>query len=298
MGHIFMADGQQPWMASHGTAAFATVLEGSVHRLYFSPRDRENRSRVAWLDIDMRKPTTVLRVSDVPVLDIGEPGYFDDHGVNVCQVVPFGGRYLMYYLGWNLGVTTPFRNAIGLAVSDVPHGPFVKYSPAPVLDRSHEDPLTLSTPWIVEENGVLRMWYGSSLSWEKDGLDIQHVIKYAESEDGINWRRDGRVVLPLMEGESGLARPCVMKTEHGYEMWYTRRIGRKVTCRIGYATSADGLLWQRRDAEVGIDVSASGWDSEMIDYPCVFRFEGRDYMLYNGNGFGRTGFGIAVRGGA
>lgn len=295
LGRVFVAQGQLPWLHSHGTAAIAMPLAGQAMRLYFSPRDAHNRSRVAWLDVDMRDPTQVLQLCEQPVLDIGEPGYFDDHGVNIAQIVAHQGKYYLYYLGWNLGVTTPFRNAIGLAVSDNPHGPYEKFSLAPVLDRSHEDPLTLSTPWILVENGVWRMWYGSSLSWEKDGLDIQHVIKYAESDDGIRWRRDGKVILPLGAGESGLARPCVVKRGGEYHMWYTRRLGRKATCRIGYASSADGLSWRRRDGEAGIEVSSAGWDSEMLDYPCVFAHGGRDYLLYNGNGFGRTGFGMAVR---
>ncbi len=40
-----------------------------------------------------------------------------------------------------------------------------------------------------------------------------------------------------------------------------------------------------------IDVSESGWDSEMIKYPCVFEHEGQLYMLYNGNSYGKTGIG-------
>ena len=187
----------------------------------------------------------------------------------------------------------PFRNAIGLAVEEGEG--FIKVSPAPILDRGHVDPLTLSVSWVLVEKGRWRMWYGSSLAWEQEGMDIMHVIKYAESDDGVTWQRSGQVCIGLLPGESGVARPCVEKKEDGYHMWYTRRIGRKETCRIGYATSEDGLDWVRKDNEVGIEVSESGWDSEMLCYPCVFAFEGRDYMLYNGNGFGRTGFGIAVR---
>jgi len=54
------------------------------------------------------------------------------------------------------------------------------------------------------------------------------------------------------------------------------------------------LRWKRKDREVGIDVSASGWDSEMIEYPFVFDHKGERYMLYNGNGYGKTGIGLAV----
>jgi len=32
----------------------------------------------------------------------------------------------------------------------------------------------------------------------------------------------------------------------------------------------------------------------MIEYPYVFYHKEKRYMLYNGNGFGKTGFGLAV----
>ena len=74
-------------------------------------------------------------------------------------------------------------------------------------------------------------------------------------------------------------------------MWFSCR-GR--TYRIGYAESADGRSWLRADERAGIGVSESGWDSESIEYPHVFDHGGRRYMLYNGNGYGKTGFGLAV----
>jgi hypothetical protein len=74
-------------------------------------------------------------------------------------------------------------------------------------------------------------------------------------------------------------------------MWYSFR---GQAYRIGYAESEDGRQWKRLDSHVGIDVSTTGWDSEMIEYPFVFDHKGQRYMLYNGNGFGKTGFGLAV----
>ena len=77
-------------------------------------------------------------------------------------------------------------------------------------------------------------------------------------------------------------------------MWFSCRSGKGETYRIGYADSPDGIAWTRRDGAAGIDISASGWDSEMIEYPFVFDHKGERYMLYNGNGYGKTGFGLAV----
>jgi len=63
-------------------------------------------------------------------------------------------------------------------------------------------------------------------------------------------------------------------------MWYSYRGRNNIkTYRIGYAESFDGLQWIRKDDDVGIDVSKTGWDSEMICYPFVFDYKEERYML-------------------
>lgn len=48
------------------------------------------------------------------------------------------------------------------------------------------------------------------------------------------------------------------------------------------------------DEKMQFDVSLEGWDSEMIYYGHMFRYKDKLYMLYNGNGYGKTGIGLAV----
>jgi hypothetical protein len=68
--------------------------------------------------------------------------------------------------------------------------------------------------------------------------------------------------------------------------------------RIGYGESEDGLTFNRLDssAEAALNVSssASAWDSLAVTYPYVFHHNSKRYMLYNGNEFGKTGFGLAI----
>ena len=66
------------------------------------------------------------------------------------------------------------------------------------------------------------------------------------------------------------------------------------TYRIGYAESQNGIDWDRMDEKAGIDLSLEGWDSEMISYPNVIKKENQLLMFYNGNGFGKSGFGYAT----
>jgi hypothetical protein len=138
------------------------------------------------------------------------------------------------------------------------------------------------------------MWYVSGTGWEMKDNQPRHYyhIKYAESSDGIHWRREGIVCIDYQSrDEYAIARPCVVRDGSIYKMWYSYRGERY---KIGYAESADGLRWERKDDESGIEASESGWDSEMLAYPFVFDDKGQRYMLYNGNGYGSTGIGIAT----
>ena len=63
---------------------------------------------------------------------------------------------------------------------------------------------------------------------------------------------------------------------------------------LGYAESLDGIHWERKPEKMNLTTSESGWDSEMLEYASVKKYGNTYYMLYNGNAFGKTGFGYAV----
>jgi len=292
LGLVFCPDHHHDWMQTHAANTMAEQIDSDLYRIYFSTRGERNRSSVGWVEIDMRSPTTVLRVADRAVVSPGRIGTFDDSGASMGCLVRDGAVRHLYYLGWNLGVTVPWRNSIGLAISRASDAPFEKWSEAPVLDRGPTDPFSISYPWVMIDNGRWRMWYGSNLSWGAQQTDMAHLIKYAESDDGIRWHRDGRIAIPFKSTEEyAMSKPCVVKERGCYRMWYSFR---GPAYRIGYAESADGVDFERMDERVGLFVSESGWDSESVEYPNVFEHQGTKYILYNGNGYGRTGFGIAV----
>ncbi len=296
LGLIFQPDCNRWWMQSHAALPTPLQLEGSRYRVYFASRDAENRSHVGFFEMDLENPTKILRVSKEPVLRPGPLGFFDDHGVYAASAVRHEGKVYLYTIGWNPGVRPPlFHASIGLAISEDGGESFRKYGKAPIMARSGYDPCFVSAPFVVNENDKWRMWYISCYRWDDSGETPQshYHIKYAESLDGIHWNRDGVVCLDHEhEGEKNIARTCVLKVGRGYQAWYSYDRGEGY--RIGYAESPDGICWQRMDEKVGIDVSDSGWDSEAQAYPYVIRHDGRLFMLYNGNGFGRNGIGLAI----
>ncbi len=291
VGRVFCPDGNFDWMRTHAAGPIAEHLHSDVFRVYFGCRDAENRTSIGSLELDLARPDRIANLSREPVVAPGSAGHFDDSGTSTGCLVQHGERRFLYYLGWNLGVTVPWRNSIGLAVSDGPDAPFRKFSPAPIVDRGPTDPFSISYPWVMRDGGRWRMWYGSNLAWGSLATAMAHVIKYAESDDGIHWKREGRIAIPARSREEyAIAKPCVLKEGSLYRMWFSHRGD---SYRIGYAESSDGTTWQRRDDETGVGVSPSGWDSESVQYAFVVRHRARLYMLYNGNRYGATGFGLA-----
>jgi hypothetical protein len=292
-GLVFQSNGQRAWMHSHASNPVALPFGDEFVRVYFASRDVSNRSHVTFLDVDPRQPTRIIRIADAPVLAPGPLGYFDDHGTFAMSLVRDGQRLLLYYVGWNPGASPLYYPSVGLAVSRDDGETFEKHSRAPIMGRSAVDPWMVSSPFVLQDRGRWRMWYLSGIGWrEEEGrLRSYYHTKYAESDDGVHWRRDGWVALELSPGEHNIARMCVLPDRDRYRAWYSYTA--EAGYRIGYAESADGLNWHRRDHEAGVAPSPTGWDSEATAYPYVFDFAGRRYMLYSGNDFGRGGLGLA-----
>lgn len=293
LGRVFCPSGEVEWMRSHAAVPIAHHLTDSFFRIFFSSRDSRGRSHTGYLVVDLKQPTRVLEIGEQPLLSPGALGAFDDSGSMGSWIASYKGTTHLYYVGWNLGVTVPFRNSIGLAILDK-GGKATRYADGPIVDRSVFEPHFCASCCVVPGEDYWRMWYLSCTQWSiHDGLPRHHYhIKYARSDDGIQWVRDGTVAIDYSSAaEYAISRPSVLRDGQLWKMWYSSR-GRSY--RIGYAESDNGQVWRRHDDVVGIDVTAGSWDSDMIEYPFVFDYEGARYMLYNGNEYGKSGFGIAV----
>jgi hypothetical protein len=306
-GLIYAADERLPWARSHAQIPTVAGRSGDALRILFSSRDGDNRSRIARLDVRSDALAEVLCVEPEPVLDLGKTGTFDDCGTMPSCVVEHQGIRYLYYIGWNVRNTVPYHNSVGLAISEDGGESYRRLFEGPVMDRTAQEPYFCATTCVRIENGIWRNWYLSCTGWDHiNGIaEPRYHIKYAESRDGIHWERRGQVAIDYADSnEGGLVRASVHKDGDTYRMWYSYRSqtayreNPAASYRIGYAESSDGIQWKRLDDQAGINVSESGWDSFMIAYPEVFSIDERLYMLYNGNGFGATGFGYAeaVRG--
>jgi hypothetical protein len=288
LGRVYIPSGEKLWLASHASVPFAEPMQDGLVRIWFSPRDAANHSHIAWLVIEMARPDRVLAIANEPVLGCGPPGAFDDCGAMMSWLA--GER--LYFIGWTTRATVPFHVSIGLAERA---GGNWRRSPAPLLDRGPEDPWFCSNPSVLNDGTRQRMWYLGGLGWEQIGgrWSPSYHICHAHSTDGLHWQDRGTVAVPLEGDEFALARPSVLRTSEGWLMWFCART-RSRPYRLRAARSFDGLHWDRAPDLGGLEPAETGWDREMIAYPHVFEHIGARWMLYCGNGFGRSGFGLAV----
>lgn len=285
------------WMQTHAMLPTVIHITGDKFRVYFSGRDDQNRSHIGYANLEINDgEIKVTDYSKEPVLKIGERGCFDDNGVTPSCIIKKDNEWFMYYIGWNSGTTTTRMGLIaGLAISKDNGLSFSRYSRSPLLERTDREPFSILTaPYVIFGNNKWEMWYVSCEGWRSKDVPTYN-IKYANSSDGINWEREGHVCIDFIDdNETALARPCVIKENDIYKMWFSYKDPR-TGYRIGYAESLDGKNWKRSIKPAGLTIGEEGsWDSEMIEYSFVFEHKGIKYMLYNGNGYGENGAGYAV----
>lgn len=296
-GMIYAPDGSLDWAATHAMLPTPDPISTETIRVYVGCCDAGGVGRIGYVDMRADDPRAIVGKSERPVLGIGAPGCFDDNGVVPTSIVtlPNGDKYL-YFVGFELGASIRYRLFTGLAVSTDGGNTFGRASRAPILDRSDVELFFRCGTFVLYDNGLFRMWYVAGSEWtEIDGKSLPvYLIKYLESKDGITWGDKGVLCLDVERSdEHGFGRPWVVKRPDGtYQMYYSIR-KRNLGYRLGYAESGDGINWHRMDGEIGLDVSSQGWDSEMLCYPAILANRSQTFMLYNGNGFGRTGFGYA-----
>ena len=256
----------------------------------------------AFLDVAVDDPSRVLAICSRPLLDLGLPGSFDEHGIMPVMPVELNGDLLLYYTGWSrLGGKAPYNNSSGVAVSRDGGTTFERLFRGPVLTRSAREPLSATLSWIVvDADGIWHMWYSTGTEWVEgeDRMEPVYVIAQAWSRNGVEWMRDGRPAVSPLDRFEAQSRPTVLYRRGQWHMWFCHRGSRQFrdgasAYRMGYARSTDLQVWERDDSAAGIDVSENGWDSIMVAYPCVVTTPIGVLMFYNGSGFGASGFGWA-----
>lgn len=306
LGRVFVPSGEQAWMHSHCQNPTPLLMDDRI-RVFFNCRtkvgaDGMPKSTATTIDLDITDPTRILALPSGPLLPFGKLGSFDEFGVMAGTVIRRpDGEVWVYYVGWSRNLGVPYNHAIGVAVSRDGGTSFERLGDGPVISRSVHEPYIQNSPFVARVGDTYHLWYSSGIGWKMhDGKpESVYVLMHATSRDGIEWQRSGRPIVPYRVDDECQTNPSLLHRDGRWHLWFCWRHGLDFRnaqrgYRMGYAWSDDLATWHRDDDASPLEPSASGWDAEMVCYPCVFTLpDGRTFMLYSGNGFGREGFGIA-----
>jgi hypothetical protein len=286
-----------------------TVVFENFVRIYFSTRREDEEtgkylSFISFIDID-KDFKNILNSSSQEIIALGELGTFDEHGIFPINLLKEENRILAYTCGWNRRVSVSVETSIGLAISEDDGVTFKKYGNGPIVSSSLKEPVLVGDAFVQKHDEIYHMWYIFGVKWivatETEPEARVYKIAHAISKDGIQWRKEEgiQIVSDKLNEDECQALPTVIKIGTRYHMYFCYREATdfrknpKRSYKLGYAYSDDLKHWIRDDDNSGITTTADDWDSDMMCYPHLFECNSKVYLLYNGNEFGKYGFGIA-----
>ena len=278
---------------------------GEINRIYFSSRLRDFQnfpeSRILYVDYDsdFRR---VINYCEEPVLHESDVGSYDEHGI--FPIHPHKGKdgVLRAYLsGWSRRISVPVETAVGVAESSDGGKTFQRLGQGPILCANPSEPFLVGDPFLWEADLDTYMFYIAGKSWSlfqtEDSPQRVYKIRGAKSKDGLTWERLNQDLIQDSLGPNECqALPSLSRWQDRFLMAFCYRHpddfrkNEKRGYRLGFAESYDLENWIRVDRE--IQTEKSNWDSEMQCYPHLFSTEGKLRILYNGNQFGKHGFGM------
>lgn len=273
---LIFKPGDYWWCLTHGMLPVADNLGGGLYRVYFSGRDKHNESHIGWIEVGINDgKVEVLGMPKEPILSKGELGAFDDCGVSPLWVVNVSGQRYLYYMGWHRDGVVRASEMTGLAVFR--DGKLTERSRSPILKTSQAEPFSILVLTCIYHG---KAYYDSCDRWVSPEMPNYNIKEAYMDRD---WVRTGTVAMDYADGETRVSCARVIDDD----MWFCS--AKEQGYKLGYARWKGE--WVRQD----IVVPHQDWDSDMQAYPFPIKHDGRTYLLYCGNGYGRTGFGYAVQ---
>ena len=294
LGLVYEAPGTGD-MRSHAMLPTPVLLDDRI-RVFFAACDELSRGRIYFVDLDRDDPRRIIACDQRPALDLGHPDSFDDRGVNPSQVLVRDGKLLLYYIGWRrISDAVPYTLFAGLAVSEDQGVTFRRQGTGQILHPASDERYFRTAPFVFRQAHAWGMLYIGGGTFF-DGGNSKRLPRYSlcrtHSQDGYRWTEAPSLPLLLPDearGEIGFGRPILWHEQGQASLMISVRTERGYTLR-NIVDDAGGLRWT--DVLPGV---VEDWEASMICFgaPCVV--DDWEYLFYNGNQFGRSGFGLARR---
>jgi hypothetical protein len=280
------------------------------HRVYFSTRVEDGpgkfKSVVGFVDFDLDFSSIQGRGCH-DVIPLGELGSFDEHGIFPFSPTAAKGQVLAYTCGWSRRVSVSVETSTGLAMSNDGGRTFKKLGLGPIFSSALNEPFLVGDSFVRFYEDIFHMWYIYGTKWidnqQTGSPERVYKIGYARSSNGVEWQRVRQGIISDKIGdEECQALPSVAYWKGQYHMVFCYRhpfdfrTNPEKGYRLGYAVSSNLRDWQRNDSALDsmLPTRKDDWDAGMMCYPHLFAHSDKLYLLYNGNQFGKFGFGLAA----
>jgi len=303
-GLIFDPTARFSWMQSHAQVPTAIDLNDRL-RIYFTCRPEPDEfgkyvSLISFIEVNKDSPKDILYIHDKPVLEPGEYGTFDHYGTMPGCIIKQNDKLFLYYTGWSREYDLPYTTSIGIAISDDGGVSFRRVGKGPLLSKNLNDPFLINGPFVMIKNKLFHMWYSSCTHWVTNGdaKDPVYLIKHAVSEDGLSWQTEKDSIIEKVISDEAQNRPMIFEYDSKYYLFFSYRKGKDFKklgngYRLAMACSNDLVKWERSQDKFLTGDTNDTWDNEMQAYPFLISNGEKLFLFYNGNEFGKNGFGYA-----
>jgi len=289
------------WFKKNAMMPLPYVFNDKTIRLFVTLCDENNIGRIGFVDLDINNPLKIIGVSKNPIIDIGEPGTYDDNGVVTGSLFEDEDKLYLFYSGFQLAKKVPYMIFSGVAISTDRGITFKKFNKdIPMLDRVSTEKNFRCTPNIIKQGTMFKMWYHADClqrsAWTMNKMGKMQPVyseRYLESTNLLKWSGIGEPVFKFeSEDEHGLSIGSIWYEDNTYKCICSVRSLSK-GYRLGYAESLDGKNFVRKDQTLNIDGTPGTFDSEMMCYGKMINIGEKTYLFYSGNHYGLAGIGYA-----
>jgi hypothetical protein len=280
---------------SHAMIPTPLVLNKDVLRIFFSSRDSKGIGRTRYADFDMNSNFSLIKQSTSFILDIGQPGTFDDNGSLVCSVIKMpNNSFFLYYAGFELSTKIRYRIFTGLAISLDGGESFNRHMEVPILDRTNTELFFRGGPYVQPCKSGYEMYYVGGSDWIRLENSIKPIysIKKTFSVDGLHWDTPTEILKPNGQSEHGFGRPYEFNWQNRKFLYYSVRDSLHETYKLGYAEILNNV-YSRKDAQFELYSNGKLVENRDLMYSSFVSTKESMYMLFNKREFGLEGIYLA-----